>query len=137
MAENLLDDNLFILKVKNKEQIKEIALKKYSFSIQLKLMKSGLLNKLTTVNKQFSSKKEIDVANIDWIVLGELLETSTKVIYEMLPDDIKLTKTVEDLLDTMIEGEPIRFMNWIFAQFGKTNHFLAQENPKEVASPQG
>ena len=133
---NLLEDNVFILKVTNKDKQKDIQLRKYSFSIQIKLMKSGLINKLTDIQKQLNTGKDFDPSSVNWVIFGELLETAAKVIYEMFPDDLKITKTPEDIMDTMVDGEAMRFINWIFEQFSKNNAFLAQENLKEEATPQ-
>lgn len=136
MTDNLLENNEFVLKVNDKDAIKEITLRKYSFAVQLKLMKSGLINRLIDVQKQLGTKKTVNPENIDFVKFGELLETSSKIIYEMLPKDIQLSKTVDDLLETMVDGEPMRFIQWIFEQFGRTNSFLAPENPKEDTQPE-
>jgi len=136
MTDNLLENNEFVLKVNDKDAIKEITLRKYSFSVQLKLMKSGLINRLIDIQKQMGSDKVTNPENIDFVKFGELLELSSKIIYEMLPKDIQLTKTNDDLLDSMVDGEPMRFIQWIFEQFGRTNSFLAQGSPKEASLPE-
>lgn len=136
MADNLLDGNEFNLKVNDKETVKEITLRKFSFSIQLELMKSGLINKLIDLQKQLGKEKQVNPENVDFVKFGELLELSSKIIYKMLPKDIQISKTNEDLLDTMVDGEPIRFIQWIFEQFGRANSFLAPESPK-AENPQG
>lgn len=136
MVENMLEDNQFNLKVKSGSEIKEISLRKYSFSIQIKLMKSGLINKLMEIQKQMGKAEETKPENMDFVKFGEFLETTSNIIYQMLPKDIQLSKTVEEITDLMVDGEPMRFVQWLFKQFGKNNSFLAQENPPEV-SPQG
>lgn len=129
-TDNFLDGNVFKLRLKTD---KEIELRPYSFSIQIKLMKSGMLNKLAGIQKTFQVS-QIDMENVDFIKIGELMELSLDIIYEMLPKGIQLKTEKEKLIDDVDEAEPMRFINWIVGQYGKNNAFLGQENLVEAKS---
>jgi hypothetical protein len=129
MTDNLFTDNDFLVNVKSGEEIKEIKLSRYSFSIQIKLMKSGLINKLLDFQKKLNIEgKEVNAEDIDFIVFGEMLETSVDIMFEMLPENIQLSKTKKEFSDKLVDGEPMRFIQWIFTQFSRASNFLGQEN---------
>lgn len=137
----LFENNDFLLKVKiqkeGKEVTKEVKLRPYSFSVQLKLMESGLINELMQVQKKFNTGKEVKPEDIDFTQMGKLLRLAIQIIHEMLPREIKITKSIEELTDEVLEGEPLRFTTWLMSQFGRTNAFLAQAPQKEGAVEQG
>lgn len=132
MAEdkNLFVDNIFSVKVKSKEGFKEIELRPYSFSIQLKLMESGLLNELVDLSKSVNADKELDTNKIDFKKFGGLLRVAINVMHEMLPTESRLVNNLEKFTDNIADGEPMRFVNWIMEQFKKSNDFLVQPPQK-------
>ena len=129
--DNFLNDNIFKCKVNviqadKTTTIKEVDLKPYSFAIQLKLMESGLINELLSVQKTMGDDPEKNPDQIDFTKMGKMIRVSINIMYEMLPKEIKLTKDIEEFMEEISEEEPLRFVNWLMGHFGKQNVFLAQ-----------
>lgn len=127
--DNLLSDNIFSVKVKiqNEDSVttKEVQLKPYSFSVQLKLMESGLINELLQIQKEFNTEKEVNPEQVDFTKMGKMIRIAVEIIHNMLPKEIHITKNLDDFMEEIEESEPLRFINWLMTQFSKTNVFLA------------
>jgi hypothetical protein len=136
--ENLLNDNEFLVKVKvikdDKEEVKEIKLRPYSFAIQSKVMESGLLNNLTALRSEINIDQN-NPENTDFVKLGKVARLAAELIYEMLPKEILLTKTLSEFMEDIVESEPMRFIPWLMGRFERTNSFLAPA-PKEQGAIQ-
>lgn len=147
--EVLFENSQFTLKTSKGD----VFLRKYSLSIEIKLLKSGVLNKLMSAVKEFGlidekgviqknkikdfEKQMTEMAGMDFINIGELLEVSIDIIWEMVSENIRLKTNKEDFLDTIKQGEVFKFLGWIMHEFATKSSFFAQGKRKVVVKSKG
>lgn len=129
---NYLEEKNFVLKTK----AGDIKLNPYSFSVKIKLMKSGIMDKMlgyynsinesgVNLDKKVKEKDQKKlVAATDFIKYGELLESLVDAVWIMAPKDVEL-QGKDKLINNVIESEIYNFMSWLIAQLKDEQDFLA------------